>query len=84
MGPATQPRIGGEECAGTMIEAGSVRGTASPCVFVHKERSLRTYIHGDDYVTVGLDADLKWMKKMLEAKYEIKTEVLGPGPEDKQ
>jgi hypothetical protein len=61
----------GEECAETMIEAGFTRGKASPCTFYHADRSLRTYIHGDDYVTVGKDADLKWLRKKLEDRYEI-------------
>jgi len=74
----------GEECAGTMVEAGFIRGNASPCTFYHADRSRRTYVHGDDYVTVGKDADLKWLRKKLEAKYEIKTQVLGPEKEDSQ
>ena len=47
-------------------------------MFHHKERNLKTMVHGDDYVTAGMKEDLQWMKKVLEADYEIKTQLLGP------
>ena len=74
----------GEECANTMKSIGFEQGTASPCTFSHADRGLRCYIHGDDFVTIGKDLDLKWMQKELEKVYEIKTQVLGPGKEDSQ
>ena len=48
----------GDECAEAVVEAGFIRGKASPCTFYHPDKILRTYIHGGDYVTVGNDADL--------------------------
>ena len=74
----------GETCAEAMIKAGFERGRASPCVFYHKDRKIRTYIHGDDYVSVGQDQDLKWLKGVLEAAFEIKTQILGPQKGDHQ
>ena len=44
----------------------------------------KTHIHGDDFVIVGKDADLKWRREGLETQYELKTDVLGPSPNDKQ
>ena len=72
----------GEECAATMEQIGFERGVASPCTFSHPERKLKCYIHGDDFVTMGLDHNLKWMKKELERHYELKTQVLGPDASD--
>ena len=74
----------GEECANTMIELGYERDKASPCTFYHPVRQLRTYIHGDGFVTIGKEEDLAWLKQGLEKHYEIKTEVLGPSGNDKQ
>ena len=74
----------GEECAKTMTDMGFERGTASPCTFFHRDRQIRTYIHGDDYVSVGQEEDLQWMKRQIEKKYELKTQVLGPSKTDKQ
>ena len=62
-----------------LVEHGFSQGIATPCVFHHKEKGIRTLVHGDDYVSVGKPQHLKWMKEMLEHKYQIKTHVLGPG-----
>ena len=62
----------GEECSDTMIQAGFKRGLASPCTFYHPTRQIRTYIHGDDYVSVGKGEQLEWLKNTLEKRYEIK------------
>ena len=74
----------GEECASTMKSIGSEQGTASPCTFSHASRGLRCYIHGDDFVTIGKEHELKWMKQELEKAYEIKTQFLGPNKEESQ
>ena len=67
-----------------MLKMGFSQGKASPCTFSHAERSLRSYIHGDDFVTTGADKDLKWMRQELEKTYELKTQVLGPDEGDLQ
>jgi len=74
----------GQEVANTMIELGYTRGKASPCTLYHPTRQLRTYIHGGDFVTIGKDEDLAWLKCGLEKHYEIKTELLGPSKNDKK
>ena len=56
----------GEECADTMKAIGFEQGKASPCTFYHKSRRIRTYIHGDDFVSVGTDKDLNWLKEQIE------------------
>lgn len=60
---------------------GFTQGAASPCVHYHKGRHIRTFVHGDDYVSTGKPHDLQWMKSKLEEKYQIKTQMLGPGKE---
>ena len=74
----------GEECASTMQKLGFRRGKASPCTFYHPSRHLRTYIHGDDFVTAGMEKDLTWMKTEIEKFYQIKTQILGPDAHDQQ
>ena len=49
----------GEACASTMVKMGFVQGEASPCTFSHPHKGLRSYIHGDDFVTASLDKDRK-------------------------
>ena len=47
-------------------------------MFYRPEKGIRTYVHGDDYVSIGKIDHLKWMRTRLENKYTIKTELLGP------
>ena len=66
------------EYSSRLVEAGFQRGHAFPCTFYHKERGIRTLVHGDDYVSVGPPKQLKWLEEQLKSKYQIKTQVLGP------
>ena len=62
-----------------LVKMGFIQGIASPCTFYHHARQIRTYVHGDDYVSIGLPGNLQWVKNELEKKYQVKTQVLGPG-----
>ena len=67
-----------------LINIGFRQGRAYPCVFHHKARGIRTFVHGDDYVSVAEEKELEWMKRQLESKYQIKTQSLGPGERHQQ
>ena len=41
-------------------------------------------MHGDDFVAVGSEKDLEEVKEILLTRYELKTEVLGPGKDEKR
>ena len=73
-----------EEHAGHLTSIGFEQGKASPGVFYHPSRGIRTYVHGDDYVSTGKPQDLKWMRAQLEGRYTVKTQTLGPGPDNQQ
>ena len=73
-----------EDCAQTMKDMGFQRGEASPCTYYHRGKELRTYIHGDDFVSSGKEKNLVWMKENLQKKYKIKTSILGPGKGDEK
>ena len=60
------------------------RGNAHPAVFAHPERNIMTLVHGDDYMSCGLAADLKWLQGQLAARFEIKTQMIGHDAEFKQ
>ena len=57
------------EYSGHLINIGFQQGKASPCAFYHPERGIRTYIHGDDYVSTGKPQDLNWMKMQSRRKH---------------
>ena len=60
------------------------QGRASPCVFYHEERKIKTFVHGDDYVSSAVPKQFEWLKGQFERKYQIKTQWLGPGAEYQQ
>lgn len=64
-----------------LINIGFTQGLASPCVFHRKAKGIRTFVHGDDHISIGRPNDFKWMKARLDQKYEIKTQMLGLGNE---
>ena len=53
---------------------------ASPVLFCHPQRSLKSLVHGDDFVVSGEPVDLVWMRNELESKLEINTTILGDEP----
>ena len=61
-----------------LVRSGFVQGLASRCTFYHLEKQIRTYVHGDDYVSTGRPESFEWMRKELEKKCQVKTQVLGP------
>ena len=72
------------EYADMLVSIGFAQGSASPCVFYHEERQIRTFVHGDDYVSSALPKQLEWLKGELERKYQIKTQWLGSGKQYQQ
>ena len=73
-----------EEYSQHLLKIGLTQGLAIPCVFHHRERGIRTVVHGDDYVSTGSNENLQWMKARLEEKYQIKTQLLGPRKDQQQ
>ena len=82
MGREMLHRLGFDEYSSQLRSIGFKQGKATPCIFHHVERGIRTMVHGDDYVSTGMPKDLKWMKTQLETKYQVKTQVLGPGHDE--
>ena len=39
-------------------------------------------MHGDDFVTKGAREDVRWLKKKLEERFEIKTKIIGTGTDE--
>ena len=48
-------------------------------MYVHKEKGLKTLVHGDDYFSCGTMSALQWLNARLMEKYQIKTEFIGKG-----
>jgi len=65
-----------------MVRLGFKIGRYNPCTFWHKERKIKTIVHGDDFITKAKRGDAAWFKTKLEEKFEIKTKIVGTRPED--
>lgn len=63
-----------------LLSLGFRRGRASICVFWHPGRDICTVVHGDDFVTVGDESQLVWLRAQMEKVYESKHGMLGPAP----
>jgi hypothetical protein len=63
-----------------MVKNGFSVGRYSAQNFWHPERQLAVSVHGDDFFATGSETDLKWLEKVLSEAFEIKVEILGPGP----
>ena len=46
-------------------------GVASPCTFYNEEKGIRTYVHGDDYVSVARPERLGWLQRELEKLFKV-------------
>ena len=68
------------EYSATLVKDGYVQGKANPCLFWHPKRDISVMVHGDDFVAVGTESDLRSTRATLENKYKIKVETLGKGP----
>jgi len=67
-----------EACYGkVLVDNGFIRGLASPCLYFNKDRSLRLYVHGDDFVCAGPLCQLRWTMSILDTAFEAKHQVMG-------
>ena len=73
-----------EECySQALVELGFRQGLSSPCVFYHPGRDISTVVHGDDFTSLALESELKWLRDALQQKFLIKDRgILGPDPHD--
>ncbi len=65
-----------------MANIGFDVGKYNVSTFHHKQRGIRTLVHGDDFVSTCERKEAKWLKEQLENRFEIKTTVIGHGPEE--
>jgi hypothetical protein len=68
-----------QEYTRTLVESGFVQGSSNPCLFQHPITKVAVMVHGDDFVAVAREEDLKDTIKFLEDKYKLKVQNLGEG-----
>ena len=62
-----------------MAKWGFRRGRYNPCLYWRADDDLMAMVHGDDFVSVGSREAAKRFREQLESRFEIKTQVMGPG-----
>ena len=67
-----------------MTSIGFMTDATSTCSFSRKDLELHVSVHGGDFTVMGPDEELIWLEKRMKAKYEIKSEHLGPGAHHQQ
>ena len=55
-----------EEVAKEMEGWGFRQGKYNPCLYFHEGRRLRTFLHEDDFATVGTIENVTWLKEPRE------------------
>ena len=63
-----------------LVEAGFIKGAASPCHFYHPGKNIYTLVHGDGFLAVADDPELNWVDALLKKHYTCKSSIIGPGP----
>ena len=54
------------------------QGKYNPCRYFHESRNLRTFLHGDDFATVGTRDEVYWFRQALEKRFETKPSCVSP------
>ena len=67
------------ELSSKLLLQGFTKGIAPPCLFHHRSRHIQLYVHGDDFVAVGNDKEVKWLQGQLSIVYDVKSEIMGDG-----
>ena len=60
-----------------MLAHGFTAGKYSPCTYLHSVWGIKVLVHGDDFVSSGTRDALQWFKSKLDARFEIKSKVVG-------
>ena len=66
-----------EEVSDHLMTIGFKKGKANPCMYFHEKRDIASLVHGDDYVSTGVEENLRWLEAELAKKFAIKTTVAG-------
>jgi hypothetical protein len=62
-----------------MDKEGFIKGSASPCIYRHRNMDVAGLVHGDDIVLEGKRSDLEKIRENFKKKYEIRGDMIGLG-----
>ena len=73
-----------EEVARSMKKWGFMQGVYNPCLYHHPVWGITTLVHGDDFISEGDDDMMNKFRVALEARFKIKTQMVGLGGGEEQ
>ena len=53
------------------------RGRYNPCLYLNSQRKIELRVHGDDFMSVGSNHELKWLADQMKKRFQIKTSIVG-------
>ena len=65
-----------------LLKIGFTVGLANNCTFYNEKKDIYCMVHGDDFVSTGPSASLKWLEDALNKAFKIKTSLIGPEKTD--
>ena len=69
-----------EDYTGTLAQRGYTPGRSNPAVFHSHREDGRMLVHGDDFVLLAGDGEIKAVEQLLKSKYTVKVvAVIGDG-----
>ena len=68
-----------KEVSRFMLGLGFEQSAYNPQVYFHRERMLRTVVHGDDFITSGTSGNAVWFRDALVRRFEVKSQIVGTG-----
>ena len=69
-----------EDYTGTLAQRGYTPGRSNPAVFHSRRGDGRMLVHGDDFVLLADDGEIKAVEQLLKSKYTVKmVSVIGDG-----
>lgn len=79
-GTRDAPQLWQEHARATLQSLGFIESRTTPSVYVHKERDLEISLHVDDFLAVGDEEGLLWLRESLAKAYTLKSTLIGPEP----
>ena len=68
-----------------LLQHNFTRNTAWPSIFYHRDMDVRLLVHGDDFVVLADDPGQKFLKEVLQKKYELRVDgSIGKGEQHQE
>ena len=71
-----------EEVRKVLTKAGFKRGKHNPSTYYREKVGMMAMVHGDHLISSGSRKSSRWIKQVLESRFEVSTVVVGDGRDE--